>query len=41
MPEHRSTARDGFVADWDALRESDPVADAIAGELHGSASTFG
>ena len=34
MPEHRSTARDGFVADWDALRESDPeVADAIAGEL--------
>ena len=41
MPEHRSTARDGFVADWNALRESDPeVADAIAGELQRERSTL-
>src|SRR5512132_2206952 len=41
MLEHRSTARDGFVADWDALRESDPeVADAIAGELQRERSTL-
>jgi glycine hydroxymethyltransferase len=39
MPEPRPN--DGFVADWDALRETDPeVADAIAGELGRERSTL-
>ena len=40
MPDHADTS-DGFVADWDALRATDPeVADAIAGELQRERSTL-
>jgi len=40
MPDHTDTS-DGFVADFDALRATDPeVADAIAGELQRERSTL-